>query len=236
MAEWNHERTFRRKSKMTMKITYNIIAIALFVALFVACKDPQSVAQPTSSVSTETAKPIAVSASSSQNANSTESQPGHEGVTWMTVEQAVAAQKTTPKPIMIDVYTQWCGPCKKLAAETFGDKKVQEYLNSHFYCIRFDGECNEVVNFQGKTFSNPNYVPNQPGRNSVHEFTQFLGVNAYPTLFFMDDAGTPLGPLPGFRGPKEIELFLKYFGEGTYRTVKTQEEFSEYEKNFKGSW
>jgi thioredoxin-related protein len=224
---------------MTMKMTHIIISVALVLVLFVGCKDPQSVAQPTASVASvapETTQSTVAAAQTSQNTKTAVGQPGHEGVNWMTVEQAVAAQKTSPKPIMIDVYTQWCGPCKKLAAETFMDKNVQAYLNAHFYCVRFDGECNETVNFQGKTFTNPNYVPNQPGRNSVHEFTQFLGVNAYPTLFFMDDAATPLGPLPGFRGPKEIELFLKYFGEGIYKTAKTQEEFTEYEKNFKGSW
>ena len=36
------------------------------------------------------------------------------GIAWMTMEEAMAASKRAPRKILIDVYTQWCGPCKTL--------------------------------------------------------------------------------------------------------------------------
>ena len=33
-------------------------------------------------------------------------------INWMSLENAVELQKKTPKKIMMDVYTNWCGPCK----------------------------------------------------------------------------------------------------------------------------
>ena len=50
------------------------------------------------------------------------------GIKWMTIEQAQTKAKDTPKPLMVDVYTSWCGPCKMIApildevANTYGDK------------------------------------------------------------------------------------------------------------------
>ena len=36
-------------------------------------------------------------------------------VNWMSLEEAVVAQKNEPRKIVMDVYTQWCGPCKMIA-------------------------------------------------------------------------------------------------------------------------
>ena len=40
-------------------------------------------------------------------------------INWMTLEEAMAAQADEPRTIMMDVYTQWCGPCKMMMANTF---------------------------------------------------------------------------------------------------------------------
>ncbi len=157
-------------------------------------------------------------------------------VKWMTIEEAVNAQLHTPKPIMIDVYTKWCGPCKMMSNNTFTDPRVAAYLNENYYCVKFDAESAEAVMFGGKEYKNPDYVPNQAGRNGVHEFARFLNVSAYPTLFFMDKKGQGLGPVTGYRTPAQLELFLHYFSEEKYLTVRTQEEFQEYEKNFVVTW
>ena len=39
----------------------------------------------------------------------------HAQIDWMTMDQALAAQKLEPKKIFMDVYTDWCGPCKMVA-------------------------------------------------------------------------------------------------------------------------
>ena len=45
-------------------------------------------------------------------------------INWMSMDEALAAQKTTPKKIFMDVYTTWCGPCKMLDKNTFSNKGV----------------------------------------------------------------------------------------------------------------
>jgi thioredoxin-related protein len=162
---------------------------------------------------------------------------GSEGlVHWMTVEEAVKAQKTEARPIMIDVYTQWCGPCKMMSQKTFEDPRVAEYLNKNYYCVKFDAEGPSEVEFNGNTFKNPNYVPNTPGRNGVHEFTQYLQVSAYPTLVFLDKQAQYLGPITGFRSPAQLEIYLKFFAEDKQKVITTVEQWQEYEKNFVVTW
>ena len=38
-----------------------------------------------------------------------------ETIKWMSIEEAVEANKVEPKLIFVDVYTNWCGWCKKMA-------------------------------------------------------------------------------------------------------------------------
>ena len=53
-------------------------------------------------------------------------------INWMTMNEALEAQKENPKKIFMDVYTDWCGPCKLLDKNTFSNKQVAQYVNKHF--------------------------------------------------------------------------------------------------------
>ena len=68
-------------------------------------------------------------------------------INWMTIDEALAMQKKSPKPIFMDVYTDWCGPCKMLDKNTFSNKDVANYINKNFYAVKFNAEGNEKVNF-----------------------------------------------------------------------------------------
>lgn len=174
--------------------------------------------------------------STPENPTGTQQTSVNETVNWLTLEEALALQKKNPKPIMMDVYTTWCGPCKMLDKNTFQDPRVAKYLNENYYSVKFNAEGPDTVVYQGVTYKNPNYQPNQPGRNGVHEFTIALGVNSYPTIFFLDKTGQPLMPLVGYRTPAQIELYLHLFATEKYRDITTQEQFTEYENNFKVTW
>ena len=71
-------------------------------------------------------------------------------VKWMTMKEAVAAQKKNKKPIFIDAYTVWCGPCKMLDKNTFSDPKVAETINKKYNPVKFNAEGNEEIQFDRK--------------------------------------------------------------------------------------
>ena len=123
-------------------------------------------------------------------------------IKWMTFDQAIAAQKKSPKKIMIDAYTDWCGPCKMLDKNTFENADVAKYVNDNFYAVKFDAEGNEKITYKGKTYGNPQYDPaKDKSRNAAHELAYYLGVQAYPTIIFMDEQTNVLSPVRGYQTP-----------------------------------
>ena len=159
------------------------------------------------------------------------------GIKWLTFEQAIEAQKKNPKKILMDAYTDWCGPCKMLDAQTFRNPDVVKYVNENFYAVKFDAEGNESINFKGKTYKNPNYDPaKDKSRNSAHELAIHFRVQAYPTVIFLDEEANVITPLRGFMNAQQLELFLKLFASNDYKNVKTETDWANYQKNFKSTF
>ena len=155
-------------------------------------------------------------------------------INWVSLEEALELQKKKPKKIMIDMYTKWCGPCKLLDKNTFHNKDVADYVNENFYAVKFDAEGNENVKFKGEKYSNPNYDPAKANRrNSVHQLTRLFGVNAYPTVVYLDENAEVIAPIKGYKKPQEIELYLKMFASNDYKELKTQNAFDDYYLAFK---
>ncbi len=64
--------------------------------------------------------------------------------TW---EEVKAKAKETNKPIFVDAYTTWCGPCKWMANNTFTVEEVGTYMNKNFISIKIDMEKGEGITF-----------------------------------------------------------------------------------------
>ncbi len=155
-------------------------------------------------------------------------------INWVTLEEAVVLQKKEPRKIFMDAYTNWCGPCKMLDKNTFHNKDVVDFVNANYYAVKFNAEGNDVINFKDKTYANPNYNESLKNRrNSQHELSGFLGIRAYPTLVFLDENANFISPLPGYKTPAQLEVYLKLFKDDTYKKIKTQEEFQAYLNAFK---
>jgi thioredoxin-related protein len=125
-------------------------------------------------------------------------------IKWMSIDEALAKQKKNPKPIFMDVYTDWCGPCKMLDANTFHDKSVVDYVSANYYAVKFNAEGDSTVNYQGVTYGNPGYVADRKGRNSAHDFTKFLQVSGYPSMYILDKNGGLKRPLVGYLTPEQL--------------------------------
>lgn len=155
-------------------------------------------------------------------------------INWITLEKAIELQKKNPKKIMMDVYTNWCGPCKMLDRNTFQNPDVAKYVNEHYYAVKFNAEGNETVNYKGKKYANPSFNPAAVNsRNSVHELSRLFQIQAYPTIVFMDEKAEMIAPIKGYQTPPQLELYLKMFKADEHKPLDTQEKFNAYYSVFK---
>lgn len=95
----------------------------------------------------------------------------------MSLEKAKKEAKKSGKMIFIDAYTDWCGPCKRMAATSFKDPNVGELYNKNFINIKVEME---------KDADGP-------------EIARLYGVKAYPTLLFIDANGRLIKQVVGMK-------------------------------------
>ena len=81
----------------------------------------------------------------------------------ITFDQAIAAAKAENKLVFVDVMTSWCGPCKMMARDVFPQKKVGDFMNEKFVCLKIDAEKGEGI-----------------------EIAKTYKVNAYPTFLLLN--------------------------------------------------
>ncbi|MDF9798542.1 thioredoxin-related protein [Catalinimonas alkaloidigena] len=123
-----------------------------------------------------------------------------KGINWVTIEEAQELSKENPKKVIMDVYTDWCGWCKKMDKTTFADEKVVEYVNENFYAVKFDAEANKSFAFKGQEFTNP-------------QFTKALRVSGYPTVVFFAEDFSKFQPVSGYRQADEFLKMLESFNQ-----------------------
>lgn len=153
--------------------------------------------------------------------------PVVEKLKWMTLAEAKEAMQTQKKPILIDLYTDWCGWCKVMDKKTYTNAKVIAYLQEHFYPVKLNAETRDAVIWNEKTY-------NFNAANKTNDFALFLtyGRLSYPTTVILPLDNSGPQPVPGYLEPKELELIVKYFGDGGYGKTP----FEEYQKAFKNEW
>ena len=137
-------------------------------------------------------------------------------VNWLTWEEAVELSKVEQKKFFVDVYTDWCGWCKKMDKTTFQKPHIADYLNENFYPIKFNAEQRTDIKLKEKVFK---FV--RSGRSGYHQLASEItfGKLSYPTIVFLDEGLNVIQPIPGYKDADSFEMIMTYFAEEHFKTT-----------------
>lgn len=142
-------------------------------------------------------------------------------IKWMDFEEAAALNAKKPRKFFLDMYTDWCGWCKKMDQTTFQNPVIVDYMNKYFYAVKFNAERKDTVSYKGKDYVNANPA----GQRSSHQLAQVIlnGRMSYPSFAFMDEEMNMITVVPGYRKAPEFETILNFIGSDAYKSKKWDE-------------
>lgn len=122
-------------------------------------------------------------------------------ITWLTIDQAATLQNQDQKYYFVDIYTEWCGWCKRMDKTTFKEKSVIDALNANFHSVKFDAEQKEAINWQGQQ-----YVFKAGGRKGINTLAPVLLKNrlSYPSFVILDSNRQIISNIVGYQKPEQL--------------------------------
>ena len=134
-------------------------------------------------------------------------------VAWRGWNEGLAAAAGGSKPVIVDVYTDWCGWCKRMDRDVYAKSEVSDYLNQHFVMVRLNAEGTERVNYGGRSMS-------------ARALAGGFQVTGYPTMIFLKPDGTHMVNVPGYVPADRFMKLVRFIGDGHMDRGESWEENS----------
>lgn len=136
---------------------------------------------------------------------------------WISFDQARAKAAGDGKPILVDLYTDWCHWCKVMDKKVYGSAEVAGFLQRNFHIVKINAESDTAVaTIEGRKLT---------GR----EMTGAFRVRGFPATAFLNETGKLIGVVPGYIPPQKFLLLARYIQGKHYTKMK----FSEFEQQKK---
>lgn len=153
-----------------------------------------------------------------------------EKITWLTLEQAFAANQKAPRKIIVDVYTDWCGWCKVMDKQTFSNPEVIKYVNQKYYAVKLNAEGKEDIKLGQNV-----YKFDEAQRSHQAAIALLQGKMSYPTIVYLDENFSMIQPIPGYMDAKQFHQIITFIGDDNHK----KEPFDKYKdgtykERFKG--
>jgi thioredoxin-related protein len=130
-----------------------------------------------------------------------------------TFDEALKLAKEQNKKVIVDVYTDWCGWCKKMDRDAYSNNDVKDLIDEDFVYVKLDAESSSMNTYKGKSFSGA-------------DLASYFQVTGYPTHVFLEPDGTliefnynkyKMNNIPGYFNASDFKKILEFIKEEKYK-------------------
>lgn len=120
-------------------------------------------------------------------------------VRWMGYDEAFEKAKSEPKLIFVDLYADWCIPCRVMDKNVYSDPTVASILNFHFYPVKLDADSQDSIVCDGQ-------------KKTVQRcYFDVWELNALPAFVLMAPKGLTILTVTDSMSPQEMQYLLRQF-------------------------
>ncbi len=125
--------------------------------------------------------------------------PTNEEVKWMNFNDGYTLAKKKNKIMLVDVYTEWCGWCKRMDKDTYAKPNIATELNKNYVSVKFNPEVTGVTyTYNGKTYDGPG-LAGAISNNSI---------SGYPTTIFINPNSHLTKIEVGYKNEADMSVIL----------------------------
>ena len=122
-------------------------------------------------------------------------------VQWISYQDALDKAKKEPKLIFVDLYADWCVPCRVMDKNVYMNPTVASTLNKKFYPVKLDTDSQDSIFCDGQ-------------KNTVKKcFTEVWELYALPAFVLVAPKGLSILTVTDSMSPQEMTSLLDKFLE-----------------------
>ena len=154
-------------------------------------------------------------------------------VQWHKFDDAIQAAQVTNKHIMVDVYTDWCGWCKKLDRETYASLEVRAVLAESYVSVKVKGDSGKRLKTQSHTVSEDGQTrlqfvrtdePTLSEKQLTKSIWQATGSRGgFPTIAFLTPDGQLLTGFSGYVDAAKFHNMINFIKDNLYEVMSYQD-------------
>lgn len=135
-------------------------------------------------------------------------------IAWRAWDAGLDEARASGRPVLVNVYTDWCGWCRRMKADVYTRAEIRRYLDEHFVVVTLNAEGADAARYEGRAFTS---------RSLAARF----GVSGYPTTIFLRPDGSHMVNVPGYVESPLFLQILRFIGDGHMERGVSFKDFSE---------